>query len=611
MLPLALILSTALSATPLDLASLGRGEPVGTFFSWGADRGRNWTWDEAWAASGHFQPCKESFLDFGFSPDVYWLRLDWIRPDKSSGELCLVQWASKVGKLDVRFRDDSAWISSPMFAGQDQRNDPNLPRHFPLAFPFPPSHRGSVLVRIESTTSLCFLPMICDGPTLALLDALSYAGIGLVSGFLLLMVLFNLFMLATIRDRLYLWYTIYLFSFGAYILLYTGFLESLAPGLKPYLTTLFFLSEESVLLSGWIFAAKVNRFEVWKGEAWVKKILFAAAFAFLAIDILGNRRLAGELILGASGIALIGIEAGTIAQVIRGNRLSRFFVVGWSCMLVSFGWLFLGSTGVLGLLENMIVDAMCLILGSMIETTVFSAALAVRVRSMQMELERFQERNARADRLSALGLLTAQVGHEINSPNHVIALNASLLDSLHRRVREGRDRAREDGLREASDEDSKLGEAGPLVKAIIKASGQINQVVTTLRAEARPQDSPCPLNLGAVVNQTVQLYELRWKEDTSRLSVNTPEFPVIVLGVEFRLQQLVVNLVTNALHALADRDKSRSHLGRTPGPGGRLDRGRRGPRDVSRAQGPARDSPSRPAGPKGAAASGGACARRS
>jgi signal transduction histidine kinase len=152
--------------------------------------------------------------------------------------------------------------------------------------------------------------------------------------------------------------------------------------------------------------------------------------------------------------------------------------------------------------------------------------------------------------------MTAQVGHEINTPNHVIALNASLLDSLHRKVREDRARDREDGLPETADEDSKLGEVEPLVKAIIKSSGQINQVVANLQAEVRPQDPPVPINLGLVIHQTAQLYELRWREDTSRLSVNIPEAPVIVLGVEFRLQQLVVNLMTNALHSLADRDKA-------------------------------------------------------
>jgi signal transduction histidine kinase len=192
----------------------------------------------------------------------------------------------------------------------------------------------------------------------------------------------------------------------------------------------------------------------------------------------------------------------------------------------------------------------------MVETTVFSAALAVRVRSMQKEFDRFQERNAQADRLGTLGLLTAKVGHEINTPNHVIALNASLLDSLHRQVREDRMRAREDGLREVRDEDSRLRQAQPLVNAIIKASGQINQVLSNLRSEIRPQDPPVRVDLGLVVLQTAQLYEARWRQESSRMAVRTPGAPVVILGVEFRLQQLIVNLVTNSLHSLADRDKA-------------------------------------------------------
>jgi signal transduction histidine kinase len=39
------------------------------------------------------------------------------------------------------------------------------------------------------------------------------------------------------------------------------------------------------------------------------------------------------------------------------------------------------------------------------------------------------------------------------------------------------------------------------------------------------------------------------------MDVLTPKIPVPILGIEFRLQQLLVNLVTNALNALANRDK--------------------------------------------------------
>lgn len=181
----ALMLMASVSAAPLDLSSLGSGEALGRSFTWGVDKGGTWTWDEAWAASERFAPCGQAFMDFGFSPDVYWLRLDWRRSEEGPRELSLAQWASRMGKVDVRFRDGSTWTDGPFFSGPDQRDDPRLPRHFPAVFPFPKGPRGSLLVRIESTTSICFLPMICDGPTLTFIDGLSYAGFGMMSGFLL------------------------------------------------------------------------------------------------------------------------------------------------------------------------------------------------------------------------------------------------------------------------------------------------------------------------------------------------------------------------------------------------------------------------------------------
>jgi signal transduction histidine kinase len=165
-----------------------------------------------------------------------------------------------------------------------------------------------------------------------------------------------------------------------------------------------------------------------------------------------------------------------------------------------------------------------------------------------------EELNATRDRLRTLGLLTAQVGHELNSPNHVIALNALLLETLYTNLKQERVRAREDGL-DIADDDARLSSAFPIIKAIVKASGQIGQVLTNLRSEVRPQDSAVVLDLGLVVRQTAELYELRWREETSRMRIETPRHPILIRGVEFRLQQLLINLVTNSLHALSDREK--------------------------------------------------------
>jgi signal transduction histidine kinase len=409
---------------------------------------------------------------------------------------------------------------------------------------------------MESTTSLCFMPMICDDSTLTFYDAISYASIGIVLGFLFLMILFNIFMLLTIRDPLYLWYTLYLLTFMTYLMEYSGFLQSLILGLRPFIACAAQPMEGLLVLAAWTFADKANRFEVWKGTVWIRRTLYASILAVLALDFLGEQRLASELVLSISGAMLLVADAGTILQLLHGNRLSRFFVVGWSCLLVSFGWLILGAMGVPGPFMNMVGNLVSILVGVMIETTCFSLALAFRFRFMQRELESFQERNSQADRLGTLGLMAAQVGHEISAPNHVIALNASLLTSLHHKVKEDRDRLREDGLSEAPDDSGKLVEAESLVKAIVKASGQIHQVLTNLRSEVRPQDRPVPVDLGMVLRLTSELNEIRWRQDTSRMTVQTPATPVIIEGVEFRLQQLIVNLVTNALHSLGDRDKA-------------------------------------------------------
>jgi signal transduction histidine kinase len=251
-------------------------------------------------------------------------------------------------------------------------------------------------------------------------------------------------------------------------------------------------------------------------------------FTFIAALVL-LEKLTRILVLTFDSLVVVGLlvveyfNAGAVVPYT--DRASRFFDVGISFSMAIF----------------------VLMLG-------LNAVIRIVTLARQETERKNEELNATRDRLRTLGLLTAQVGHELNSPNHVIALNALLLESLYNKLRQDRVLAREDGT-EVSGEEERLASAFPVIKAIVKASGQIGQVLTNLRSEVRPQDSATVLDLGLVVRQTADLYELRWREETNRMRIETPRQPILIRGVEFRLQQLLINLVTNSLHALPDRER--------------------------------------------------------
>ena len=549
----ALALTVSLAGAPLNLGPLGRGEPLGPSITWAEDAEGTWTWDQAWKKSTSFAALRSARFSRGYTHSVYWLRLDWTRPAGDLRDLYLMTWTVHVSRVDAMFHSEQDQDSVPLRLGDEEKFDPRTPRTWLPSLKFPLGS-GSLLIRLESTNAILFDPRIYDSAALWSTLELCHTGVGFLLGFLVLMALFNLFMVATVRDSLYLWYTAYLANLVAYLALYTGFLQSLVPEQKPFQSAWELPVEASLLVIAWCFAYRANRFGDWRWAPWLTGIFAALAGVALILQATGQHQWGLRLINASLVLMTLTAEAGLIVQAVRGHRFSRFFAAGWASLLVAGVAILLDTAVQVDFANDTVLSSVLLFFGVLVETTLLSAALADRVRLLQKELDHQLVEASRTERLSTLGLLTARVGHEINTPNHVIALNANLLETLHHRVVDDRTRAREEGTDPTPQIDRWLAESRPLVRSIRQASGQINLVVATLGA-VRSRVKKGPVDLAALLRQTLELYELRWRESTSRFVLRLPEHELPIEGVDFRLQELVVNLVANALQALPSRDK--------------------------------------------------------
>ncbi len=150
------------------------------------------------------------------------------------------------------------------------------------------------------------------------------------------------------------------------------------------------------------------------------------------------------------------------------------------------------------------------------------------------ERTRLRAQLAHADRLASLGMMAAGIAHEINNPLAFVMLAADMLE---------RESAVADGR-----------SAHELVHNIQSGVRRIAAIVRDLRTYGQyEEETPTAVDLAAVIESATSItaHEVRPR---ARLRREHDALPA-VLGISMRLEQVFVNLLLNAAHAI---DEGRS-----------------------------------------------------
>ncbi len=173
------------------------------------------------------------------------------------------------------------------------------------------------------------------------------------------------------------------------------------------------------------------------------------------------------------------------------------------------------------------------------------------------EERRLAQEMAQADKLIALGTVVAGVAHEINNPNHIILLNAAIVSDVWQGISPIIDKHCD------CDEDfsisdlpySEIKEEIPrLLTAIESSANRIKNIVDVLKNYSTKHEGVNlkPMDLTEAVKNTLLLVQHRIKKSTTRFSITYGENLPAVKADCNKLEQVFVNLISNALDALPD-----------------------------------------------------------
>jgi two-component system, NtrC family, sensor kinase len=474
---------------------------------------------------------------------------------------------------------------------------------FDLTLPRGETH--TYYIRIKSTEQVQ-LPVKVGAPK-GILESNSVGDLqsGIYFGIIAIMIFYNLFIYVTIRDRSYLAYVSYITFVGLTQACLHGYTFRYLWPDSTWLAvhSIFFIPA----LSGISAIAFVNNFLQVKA-AMPRAYKFSLVLA--GVYVLG-------LVLGFAGVYKASYSINdfialllsvyilwvAIALARKGYRPAKFFLIAWSFFLASIFIFVMKSVGVLPTnnVTNYVLE-----IGSAIEVTLLSFALADRINILRREKEesqrrametlkenerivsqqnvileeRVKERTAEletsnrnlkeaqvqlvnAEKMASLGQLTAGIAHEINNPINFVISNVNPLkrdiddiltvlnkyetlkaeEDIHNKLKEVSE------LKRKLDTDYLVQEINLLLKGIGEGASRTSEIVRGLQNFSRLDEEGLKMaNIHTGIDATLLLLNSNISQKKITIVKEYGNFGEVECNPG-KLNQVFMNILSNAIQA--------------------------------------------------------------
>ena len=162
----------------------------------------------------------------------------------------------------------------------------------------------------------------------------------------------------------------------------------------------------------------------------------------------------------------------------------------------------------------------------------------LKVKEQYEELENSHQRLLLSDKMASVGLLTAGIAHEINNPLFVITGYLQVIDDM---VRSGNVSAEE---------------LGGISEKLTTASKAIVKLVSGIKTYVRIEEThPVPIDLNSATLESMDLVSFLYQQDYIELRREMAADNPVILGNIGKLQQVLMNLLSNARDAMESSEK--------------------------------------------------------
>ncbi|MBU0728425.1 MAG: HDOD domain-containing protein [Proteobacteria bacterium] len=239
------------------------------------------------------------------------------------------------------------------------------------------------------------------------------------------------------------------------------------------------------------------------------------------------------------------LESGVINMVAGSNFLATFFVSDNKSGMSEdhiFGELIVDFSEDLDIrgssLESLKTnfETIALAAGNAIERLILEKDLTRQTQEMaatSRKMEESQHQLFHSHRLATVGRLAAGAAHEINNPLTIISLNIQILERM---------------LAKQKDEQPEIVDR---LKIISEQEERISKIIQDLMGYARPTEPQfCQASVGNIINKVLSVIGDRVSMKDVKVENQIPEDMAMVMVDPLQIEQVFMNLMINANHAM-------------------------------------------------------------
>ncbi len=562
------------------------------------------------------EPVEQETTNLGLSESTFWLKF-YVKNNSPKNDLLLMLQQPLIDFAEMYEVSSNGRLRKATISKYQKYN---IREYDYLDYVFdldiPQGQTKLVILKIKSSAQLVFPVKIGTKQQVFTSSTNKELILGLYSGIILVMCLYNIFVYFSVRDRSYILYVIYILAVGLTQVTLQGFTFKYLWPSHPWLALQGPVQLSNISsIAALLFIIEFLRTKEHTPRLHIGLHIFIGIFVISSIlSVLGMRGPGFQVMQAGTGLA--SLYALFISyRIFRMNyRPAKFFLLAWAILLVGAIVFVLKDYGIIPY-NNLTSSAIQIT--SVIEIVLLSFALADKINMFRKEKEESQaqalaalEENARitrqqnviletkvnertielkqsndelsktlkelkeaesqlveSEKMASLGQLTAGIAHEINNPINFVTSNVKPLrrdvDMMVEMINQLEEIGMSDDtldvkkekieeLKEDLDFDYLKEEIDYLLKGINEGSNRTAEIVKGLRVFSRlDEDDLKRASINEGLDSTLIIAN-NVLGDKIKVIKNFGNLPMVEC-YPGKLNQVFLNMISNASHAISDR----------------------------------------------------------